>query len=327
MVEECMLAANECAARFCIQNQIPALYRHHPSPPDYGLDRFKIQSALLGAPFDRMNPSDLSKETQKYTKNNQDSQQKTRRKNRRESRRPKNGFRHPTQASIKGFKKDQKEKKKNTKPIQAHQLSQYLNAHQNHPQATLLSGLLLRSMARALYLAKPGLHFGLGTQTYLHFTSPIRRYPDLWVHRQIKAFLNKKPFSNREDAQEVAAYASRRERLIMEAERKVMDAYKAVYMQAYIGHKFEGIICQSSPKGLTVELKDHPIWCWCGMEQLPRGLEYDEHRFAWVHAQHTLSLNLGQSVWVQIDSVSIIEGKIEITLIDQPQKEPENLLV
>ena len=134
-------------------------------------------------------------------------------------------------------------------------------------------------------------------------------------------------FSNREDAQEVAAYASRRERLIMEAERKVMDAYKAVYMQAYIGHKFEGIICQSSPKGLTVELKDHPIWCWCGMEQLPRGLEYDEHRFAWVHTQHTLSLNLGQSVWVQIDSVSIIEGKIEITLIDQPQKEPKNLLV
>ena len=81
------------------------------------------------------------------------------------------------------------------------------------------------------------------------------------------------------------------------------------------------MICQSSPKGVTVELKDHPIWCWCGMEQLPRELEYDELRFAWVHPQHSSSLSLGQSVWVRIEVVSIIEGKIEITIIDQPDED------
>ena len=308
MVEECMLAANECAARFCIENDIPALYRHHPSPPDYGIERFKIQSQLLGAPFE-VNP-DLLDQGKK--------------------------------------KKKKKKKKSKSKPIRAHQLSKYLNAHQDHPQSKLLSGLLLRSMARALYLAKPGLHFGLGTQTYLHFTSPIRRYPDLWVHRQIKNFLNRSestvdsstqgktstekgileetpstfnPFESiKEEAQEVAAYASRKERLILEAERKVMGAYKAIYMKQYVGQAFQGTICQTSPKGLTVELEEHPIWCWCDREQLFE-FEYAEDVFSWINSEQKRVLHLGKEVWVRIVNVSIIEGQILIALIDPPNQD------
>lgn len=289
MVEEAMLAANESVAAHCISIGLPALYRIHAPPPDYGIERFEAQSALLGAPLGAI----------KLGKN--------------------------------GGKSEGKQR-----PLKAHQLSKYLKRHEDHPRLTLLSGLLLRSMSKAIYEAAPGLHFGLGTQTYLHFTSPIRRYPDLWVHRQLKLWLQaqrphakgaegllKAPSARRassgaeglpsaDDPWEVAAYASRRERLIIDAERRVLDAYKALFMSEHVGESFEGFICNTSGRGCLVELNEYPIWCSVDEERLPPSFEYDEERYTWFDTRSRRSLTLGMEVKIKVLEAKITEGKVEV---------------
>lgn len=256
MVEEAMLAANESIAALCIQSSIPALYRIHATPPDRGVERFEIQSELLGAPYEAK------------------------------------------------------------KKVKAHHLSRYLKQHENHPQSELLSSLLLRAMSRAVYEPNPGLHFGLGTETYLHFTSPIRRYPDLWVHRQLKSWLNQREAVAADEAHEVAAYASRRERMIMEAERKVLDAYKALFMTDHIGETLSGVVCQSSPKGFMVDLDDYPVWCSHRVEDLPSSFRFDEKTFAWRDVVRRRQIGLGTTVEVTIIASKIIEGRVEVKLSD-----------
>jgi ribonuclease R len=283
MVEEAMLAANEAVAAHCIAEGIPALYRIHAPPPEYGLERFEAQSALLGAPLGLLAPRGKGE-----------------------------GERSPKQPP---------------KAVKVHQLSRYLKHNERHPHAELLSSLLLRAMSKALYEPEPGLHFGLGTRTYLHFTSPIRRYPDLWVHRQLKAWLRaqgperqsgqqgRAALPSEEDAREVAAHSSRRERLIMDAERRVLDAYKALYMKDHLGEEYEGFVCQTSPKGCMVELNDLPVWCSLDEEALP-GFEYDEERFTWHNARTRRRVALGTPLRVLIAEVSVLEGRVGARIVE-----------
>jgi len=202
------------------------------------------------------------------------------------------------------------------KKLKAHHLSRYLRNHTDHPCAELLSSLLLRAMSRAAYDPSPDLHFGLGTTTYLHFTSPIRRYPDLWVHRQLKAWLNHQPPLDSDEAADVAGYASRRERLIMEAERKVLDAYKALFMRDHVGETMTGVVCQTSPKGFMVNLDSYPVWCSHQMERLPGSFRYDEHRFTWSDVVGRRRVTLGSTVKVTVINADVLEGRVEVILSD-----------
>ena len=201
------------------------------------------------------------------------------------------------------------------KKLKAHQLSKYLRLHTEHPRSELLSSLLLRAMSKAAYHAQPALHYGLGTNTYVHFTSPIRRYPDLWVHRQLKAWLNEQS-SDQHDAVEVAGYASRRERLIMEAERKVLDAYKALYMREHIGQVYKGVVCQTSPKGFLVDLYDYPIWCSHSVDKLPGSFRYDEQLYMWQDVIQRRKICLGSEVEVRIISSDVSLGRVEVIITD-----------
>ena len=202
------------------------------------------------------------------------------------------------------------------KKVKAHHLSKYLKHHEEHDRAELLSSLLLRAMARASYDPSSGLHFGLGTETYLHFTSPIRRYPDLWVHRQLKRWLQGEVIAKPQDAHEVAAYSSRCERLILEAERKVMDAYKALYMTEHIGARLKGVVCQTSPKGFIVDLDDYPVWCTHDADRLPGGFRYNEATFTWSNITQHRKIALGAVVEVEILNTSVREGRVEIGLLN-----------
>ena len=203
-----------------------------------------------------------------------------------------------------------------SKRVKAHQLSRYLRQHGDHPCAELLSSLLLRSMSRAVYDPQPGLHFGLGTDTYLHFTSPIRRYPDLWVHRQLKAWLNDQSPIEPEQARDVAGYASRRERLIMEAERRVLDAYKALFMRDHVGETLSGVVCQTSPKGFMVNLDTYPVWCAHQMDRLPGSFRYDEQRFTWRDVISRRKITLGSTVEVIVTRADVSAGRVEVILAD-----------
>ena len=127
------------------------------------------------------------------------------------------------------------------------------------PEELLISRLTLRSMKQAKYTTDNTGHFGLAAQYYCHFTSPIRRYPDLQIHRIIKETLrgkmNGKRISHYEKIlPEVAAQSSARERRAEEAERETDKLKKVQYMSERIGEEFEGVISSITSWGIYVEL-------------------------------------------------------------------------
>lgn len=128
-------------------------------------------------------------------------------------------------------------------------------------EETLISTLMLRSLRKARYSSEPDIHFGLAAQYYSHFTAPIRRYPDLVIHRIIKAYLNGKINHQVQEKLEVtlpeiAEHTSMTERRAEEAEREVEDMKKAQYMTRHIGEEFEGIISSLTNFGMFVQLEN-----------------------------------------------------------------------
>jgi len=127
------------------------------------------------------------------------------------------------------------------------------------PQEYIISNLMLRVMQQARYAPENVGHFGLAAKYYTHFTSPIRRYPDLLVHRALAAMIGagagKKPAAV--NAGEAGEYLSRRERLAVDAERDIQDRVKVLYMADKIGQHFGAIVSGVTSFGLFVELIDH----------------------------------------------------------------------
>lgn len=129
-----------------------------------------------------------------------------------------------------------------------------LEACRGEPHEYLVSTLALRSMRRARYAAENVGHFGLGLDAYLHFTSPIRRYPDLVVHRALVRWMRGSSHGDPADLQAVASHASARERRAEEAERESLEAKKIRYMERHVGDEFEGTISGVTSFGLFVAL-------------------------------------------------------------------------
>lgn len=143
--------------------------------------------------------------------------------------------------------------------IHPKELQKLLEKIEDTPEEPLISRLTLRSMKQAKYTTQNTGHFGLATQYYCHFTSPIRRYPDLQIHRIIKETLrgkmNQKRYSHYERIlPEVAAQSSARERRAEEAERETDKLKKVQYMSERIGESFEGVISSVTSWGMYVEL-------------------------------------------------------------------------
>ena len=137
-----------------------------------------------------------------------------------------------------------------------------LNQLQGMPEETVISTMLLRSMQQAKYFEESLGHFGLSTDFYTHFTAPIRRYPDLIVHRLIRTYLIEKDVSAQTIEHwsavlsEIAEHTSERERRAVEAERDTESLKQAQFMLDKIGEEFEGIISSVTNFGLFVELEN-----------------------------------------------------------------------
>ena len=176
------------------------------------------------------------------------------------------------------------------------------------PEEALLSRLALRSMKQAKYTTDCTGHFGLAARFYTHFTSPIRRYPDLQIHRIIKENLHgnlgERRLSHYERILgEVAVWTSSRERLAEEAERETDKAKKVQYMERRIGEVFEGVISGMNPYGFYVELPNT-------VEGMVRVSELDgeyyvfnEERYEMVGERTGKKYKLGQPIRVQVVSV------------------------
>ncbi len=175
-------------------------------------------------------------------------------------------------------------------------------------EEALISRLALRSMKQAKYTTDCTGHFGLACQYYCHFTSPIRRYPDLQIHRIIKDNIRGRMKRSKiehydEILPAVAQQSSKRERLADEAERETVKLKKAEYMEQYIGEVFEGVISSITEWGIYVELAN-TVEGMVHVSKIPGDFfNYDEAHYEMVGAKTGIKYELGQSVKVRVHQV------------------------
>lgn len=180
-----------------------------------------------------------------------------------------------------------------------------------------VSGVALRSLAKARYSAVPSRHFGLGIDKYCHFTSPIRRYPDLATHRIIKNALHArlegtKLESWKDFAKKAAELSSENELRAISAERAIEDLYKCVYMSGRIGNEYDGIISSVTSFGFFVEL-ENTCEGLVSITSLDGWYEYDEKRMTLSRGMKVYSL--GMPVKVRVERADIITGKVDFALV------------
>lgn len=181
---------------------------------------------------------------------------------------------------------------------------------------TLVSRAALRSMAKAEYRPQNLGHFGLAAKYYCHFTSPIRRYPDLAIHRVIKYFLSggTNPRRFNDFVRTASVQSSEREKRAEEAERRVDDVLKAKFMKNKIGECFEATVSGVTDRGIFAEL-DNCVEGMIKVEELPgSGYEYDEERLTLRSPQRTF--RFGDRIKIKVSSVSLELGKIAFALAE-----------
>jgi ribonuclease R len=175
--------------------------------------------------------------------------------------------------------------------------------------------LLVRSLKQAAYDTANVGHFGLASPAYLHFTSPIRRYPDLVVHRAVKALVRGQRVDRSDPAMEAlrlaASTASERERRAMTVEREVADAYRAYLMKDRIGERFAGTVSSIVGSGVFVTLEDPFVDVLVKSEALgPDAYEPDEFGLAMVAARSGDRIQLGDPMLVQIEDVALLRRTV-----------------
>ena len=189
------------------------------------------------------------------------------------------------------------------------------------PDAALLESVILRSQSLAVYAPDNIGHFGLALEAYAHFTSPIRRYPDLLVHRAIKhALRGGRPDTYEYSPHEMAALSlqcSERSRRADEAQREVDERYRAAWMEEHIGKEFDGTISGVTSFGLFVELDESKVNGLVHVTQLPRDFyHFDAVRKTLTGERRGHEYRLGDRVRIVVLKASVEERKIDFRLVE-----------
>jgi len=210
---------------------------------------------------------------------------------------------------------------KGNQEVHPKELQALLRKIEGTKEETVINTIMLRSLKKARYSSENQSHFGLAAEYYSHFTSPIRRYPDLQIHRIIKKFLNKELSPEkierlRKTLPKVADQSSARERLADEAERETDDLKKVEYMSSRIGEEHEGIISGVMSFGIFVEL-DNTIEGLVHVSTLVDDYyRYDEPNYAFVGERTKKTYRMGDVVKIKVTKTDIAKRVIDFTLID-----------
>jgi len=203
-------------------------------------------------------------------------------------------------------------------PLEFRQLVERLAAR---PDGALLENLVIRSLAQAVYQQTNIGHFGLALEEYAHFTSPIRRYPDLLVHRAIKAAVLPQSASGHRyttaELQTLGFESSQRERRADEASRDVMGYLKCLYLQPRIGETFDATITSALEFGLFVQLKEMPIDGLVHVSAIPGDYwELENGGMGLVGQRTGRRWQLGDAVRVRLGRVDLTQRQIDFELLD-----------
>jgi ribonuclease R len=203
-----------------------------------------------------------------------------------------------------------------------------------------LSFLVLRTLTQAVWDTVPIGHFGLASGDYLHFTSPIRRYPDLLVHRLLKYHLHReghasgggyaKPPPAVDALSGLAQASSGHERRAMEAEREAVAMYRAYLMRDQVGQRFDGSVSAVTSFGAFVEIEEPFVEGLIKLESLgDEPFSFDEVHMRLSGKKTGTAIELGDKVTVEINNVSVVRRRIDFTLIagGQHRGKPPKLAV
>jgi len=264
LIEECMLAANVCAAEFLVKKKVPAPFRIHAGPPAEKLTALREFLFELGV---QLGGGDEPK---------------------------------------------------------AKDYARLLASLGERPDARLIHTVLLRSLSQAIYSPDNIGHFALGFENYTHFTSPIRRYPDLLVHRAIRGILRKQSISDTIEAvQTLTDHLSMTERRADDATREVVRWLKAEYMMDKIGEEFDGIISGVTSFGIFVELAEIYVDGLVHITALGKDyyhFDAGKHRLTGERTRQTF--RLGDPVRVKVAKVNLDEAKLDFELVGGGERAP-----
>jgi ribonuclease R len=190
----------------------------------------------------------------------------------------------------------------------------------DRPERELIQNVLLRSQSMAAYQPDNRGHFGLALTAYAHFTSPIRRYPDLLVHRAIRyALTGRKPADYTYSPSDMAAMAihcSQRERRAEEAERDVDERFKCAWMEKHIGSEFDGVVTGVTSFGLFVELDESKVSGLVHISQLANDYYHFDATRKLLKGERTgAQFRLGDHVRIQVLRASLEDRKIDFRLV------------
>lgn len=265
LIEECMLAANVCAADYLHTHKHTVLYRIHEGPTPEKLEALREFMKEFGLQL--------------------------------------TGEDDP----------------------QAADYSKLLKRIQGRPDAALLQTVMLRSLRQAKYDPENVGHFGLGYEAYTHFTSPIRRYPDLLVHRAIKAVLQGKQYKPSQKWTELGTHCSMTERRADDATRDVEAWLKCFYMRDHLGSVFTGTVSSVTGFGMFVSLDDLYVEGLVHISELGKDYyHFDAAKHQLLGERTGQRYRLGDRVTVRVVKVDMESTKIDFVLQDQHEVEVEN---
>ena len=215
-----------------------------------------------------------------------------------------------------------------TNPVKPKQLADALRKIEGKPEEELLNEIMLRSLKKALYQRTNIGHFGLAYDHYLHFTSPIRRYPDLMVHRLLAEIKGKKYQGERNQniiplLDKLGTHCSEREVIAEKAERETVKIKQVLYLSDKIGDIFEGIISGITSGGFFVRLLKFSAEGMVRLSSMVDDYYYvDEDKYL-IQGRHTKKrFRLGDKIFVQISDVDLVFYRVDLKLVDNQTKPP-----
>src|SRR5579883_123384 len=267
VIEEAMLCANICAAKFLLKNQAPGLYRVHEGPSIEKLLDLRKFLGELGLTLP--------------------------------------GKEEPTPKDY----------------------ANLLKTIEDRPDAHVIEMVLLRSLSQAMYSHENVGHFGLAYEAYTHFTSPIRRYPDLLVHRGIRKILRKQHVPGELDPQlqKMGAHCSMTERRADDATREAMDWLKCEFMMDKVGEEFDGVVSSATSFGIFVELKDIYVEGLVHISALQSDYyQFDPIKHALIGERTGTRYRLGDPVRIRVVRVDLDQRKIDFMQAEDVNAFSEN---
>jgi ribonuclease R len=292
IIEEFMLAANEAVASHLESAEVPSIYRIHEPPDPKRIMDFEEIAATFGY---SLAPGPLPVKKFRHTERRRDGRKSTKE------------IVLPAESAT----------------VSSRAYQKLVAKLGGKPEERILTYLMLRSLKQARYSAENAGHFALAAPSYTHFTSPIRRYPDLVVHRVLSEYMDRHTTSIPEDRLRVIAEeSSEAERRADEAERELIEWKKARFMEDRVGEEFDALIISTTRFGFFVELEKYFVEGLVPMDTLP-GDSYRFHENARkiIGDRSRREYGIGDKVHVVLDRVDAMERKLTFAVVEKERRQ------